>query len=296
MTNILVYGATGAQGRPVARQLLEAGHKVRILLRPNQQADDLVAMGAEPVIGDMADPVSLDHASAGIEGVFLLVPWFDPKVDYGIKVIDAAVRAGVRRIVWNASGAIPPMETGNPGIDMRREIIKHLEASGLDFAALQPTVYMENLLGPWTAPEVVSKDRVAYPIPNSVRLQWISHEDAAAFVVAAFDQLPPGGHRIEICGPETLTGNDIADRFSRALGRPIAFRPMPPKEFGQIMDNAFGGGGESTAAFYEAVYANPDLLSSRIDYAALSRILRISPTSMQDFASSNSAAFGSSRT
>ena len=296
MTNILVYGATGAQGRPVARQLIAAGHNVRILLRDGEEAPDLIALGAQPVIGDMTDLDSLLRASAGVAGVFLLVPFLDPKAEYGINAIDAAVRAGVQRIVWNASGAIMPVDTGNRGIDMRRVIVAHLEASGLDFAALQPTVYMENLLGPWTAPEVAAKDSLAYPIPNSVRLQWISHEDAAAFVVAAFDQLRAGGHRIEICGPETLTGDDIADRFGKALGKTITFRPMPPKEFGAIMDSAFGGGGDSTAAFYEAVYANPDMLSSRIDYAALSATLHIAPVSMEEFARRHAAAFGGAGT
>jgi len=290
--SILIYGATGAQGGPVARQLIEAGHHVRILLRSGQQADDLVRLGAEPATGDMSNAASLASASAGMDGVFLLVPFFDPRPAYGINAITAAVGAGVKRIVWNASGAIAPIDTGNPGVDMRRVVLGHLETSGLDFAALQPTVYMENLLGPWTAPEVAAKDSLAYPIPNSVRLQWISHEDAAAFAVAAFDQLPAGGHRINICGPETLTGEDIADRFSRALGRAIRFRAMPPAEFGDVMDRAFGGGGKTTAAFYETVYADPEILSTRIDYAALSGMLRISPTTMESFARRHAQAFG----
>jgi uncharacterized protein YbjT (DUF2867 family) len=292
MPRYLVYGATGAQGRPVARQLIEAGHDVRILARSADRAKDLRAIGAEVIAGDMGDPASLDRASAGMDGVFLLVPFFDPQAAYGIAAIDAARRAGVARIVWNASGAIPPAETGNPGVDMRRTILAHLERSGLDFAALEPTLYMENLLGPWTAPEVAAADSLAYPIPTTVRLQWISHEDAAAFVVAAFAQLPKGGHRIEVCGPESLTGDDIAARFSRALGCTIRFRPMPPREFGAIMDRTFGGGGDAVASFYEAVHANPAIFSTRIDYAALSARLRIAPTTMEDFARRHANAFG----
>jgi uncharacterized protein YbjT (DUF2867 family) len=292
MSRYLVYGATGAQGQPVARQLLEAGHHVRLLVRSADRARDLVAMGAEAVPGDMGDPASLEAASAGVDGVFLLVPFFDPRPAYGIAAIDAARRAGVGRIVWNASGAIPPADTGNPGVDMRRRILAHLEASAIDFAALEPTLYMENLLGPWTAPEVAAADRVAYPIPTTVRLQWISHEDAAAFAVAAFAQLPKGGHRIEVCGPETLTGEDIARRFSRALGREIGFRPMPPREFGAIMDRVFGGGGDAVAGFYEAVHANPGMFSTRIDYAALSETLRIAPVPMEEFVRRHARAFG----
>jgi uncharacterized protein YbjT (DUF2867 family) len=292
MPRHLVYGATGAQGRPVARQLLEAGHHVRVLVRSEERARDLHAIGAEVIAGDMGDPASLDRASAGIDGVFLLVPFFEPQPSYGIAAIDAARRAGVGRIVWNASGAIPPRGTGNPGMDMRRTILAHLEGSGLDFAALEPTLYMENLLGPWTAPEVAAADSLAYPIPTTVRLQWISHEDAAAFAVAAFAQLPEGGHRIEVCGPETLTGADIAVAFSRALGRAIRFRPMPPREFGAIMDRAFGGGGDAVATFYGAVYASPEFFSTLIDYAALSEQLRITPTTMEDFGRRYADAFG----
>lgn len=292
MQNILVYGATGAQGKPVARQLIKAGHRVRVLARTPDSAAELGTLGAEIVTGDLSDAASLARASAGMDGVFLLVPFFDPQPSYGINAINAAKNAGVKRIVWNASGAIIPAETGNPGVDMRRAILAALEASGIDAVTLQPTVYMENLLGPWTAPEVAAANRLAYPIPNTVRLQWISHEDAAAFAVAAFRQLPGGKHVIQICGPETLTGEGMAERFSRALGRPISFRPMPPREFGDFMDRAFGGGGQEIAAFYEAVYANPDLLSTRIDYAALSAQLKITPVSMEDFARRSAAAFG----
>jgi uncharacterized protein YbjT (DUF2867 family) len=289
---ILVYGATGAQGLPVARRLIESGYSVRALLRPGRKAPELAALGVEMVEGDMSDPASLGNASTGADGVFLLVPFLDPRPEYGVNAIDAAARAGVSQIVWNATGAIPDADTGNPGVDMRRRVLASLEESRIDFVALQPTVYMENLLGPWTAPEVAAKDSLAYPIPNAVRLQWISHEDAAAFAVAAFSQLPPGAHKIEVSGPESLAGEQIAERFGRALGRRIRFRPMPPGEFGDIMDRVFGGGGASTAAFYDAVYADPEILSTRIDYATLSRTLRIKPTTMEDFARRHAAAFG----
>lgn len=292
MARILVYGASGTQARPTARKLIEAGHRVRLLVRDEARVADLADLGAEVVRGDLEDRRSLERASSGIDGVFLLVPFFGGTEEQGSNAIDAAKAAGVRRIVWNASGQIMPIPTGNPAVDMRGGILKRLRNSGMSFAALQPTVYMENLLGPWTAPEIAANDRLAYPIPNAVRLQWISHEDSAAFAVAAFDQLPDGSHVLEICGPETLTGEDMAARFSSALGRRISFRPMPPREFGDILDRAFGGGGASTAAFYEEVYRNPALLSTNIDYAALSRLMRIDPVPLEEFARRHAAVFG----
>ncbi len=223
--------------------------------------------------------------------MFLLLPFFGPNEAHARTLIDAARAAGMRRIVWNATGGIPPVLTGAPGVDIRLTIRDLLAESGLEWVALQPTIYMENLLGPWTAPEVAAADRLAYPIPETLGLQWISHEDAAAFSVAAFALPGQPREAVMICGPETLTGPQMARSFTRGLGRTITFRPMPPREFGRIMDQAMGGGGDAVAALYEAVATTPDLMATRIDHAALLARLPIQPVSLEAFARRHAAAF-----
>lgn len=292
MSRILVTGASGAQGRPVAQHLLAAGHRVRLFVRDTTKVADLVAAGAEAVEGDHDDIAAIRRAMAGQEGLFLLLPFFGPNEEHGRNLIDAARAAGLRRVVWNATGGIPPVPTGTPGVDIRLAIRDRLAASGMEWVALQPTLYMENLLGPWTAPEVASADRLAYPIPDTLPLQWISHEDAAAFSAAAFALQGHPAEAVMICGPEMLTGPQMARSFSRALGRDITFRSMPPHEFGAIMDRVMGGGGDAVAALYEAVATNPDLMATRIDHAALLARLPIRPVSLEDFARRHAAAFG----
>ena len=166
MKNILVFGATGPQGRPVAEKLAAAGFKVRALVRDAGKAKDLAASGVEIVVGDMTDAASVSAAMHGQEGVFLLVPFLTGRVEHATTIIDAAMQHGARKIVWNATGTIVPVETGNPAIDMRRVILTALEASGIPFVALQPTVYMENFLLPFVAAEVAQKDALAYPFPE----------------------------------------------------------------------------------------------------------------------------------
>lgn len=292
MQNILVIGASGAQGGPVARHLLATGKHVRLLVRHPDRVTGLVAAGAEVMVGDFDDAASLAQAAKGMEGAFLLFPFMNPRLDHARAVIGALTAAGVRRVVWNATGAIPPVATGNPGVDIRRYILALLEESGMDVVALQPTVYMENLLGPWTAPEVIAEDRLAYPLPPTVAVQWISHEDAGAFAAAAFDHLPTGRHLVEISGPEALRGPEAAASFTRGLGRPVTYRAMPPAEFGAVIDRAFGGGGAGATAFYEAVAANPDLIETHIDHAVLLARLPIQPTTMEAFANRHAADFG----
>lgn len=292
MQKILVTGATSAQGRPVAEQLIARGHSIRILARNPAKAADLAVRGAEVVQGSYDDPVAIARAAEGQHAMFLLLPFFAPNEQQARNLVGAAQAAGLRRIVWNATGAIPPAPTGAPAVDIRLTIRDLLAESGLDWVALQPTVYMENLLGPWTAPELASTGRLAYPVPDTLGLQWISHQDAAAFAVAAFDLAGHPQEAVEICGPETLTGPQVAQSFSRGLGRPVTWRAMPPREFGGIMDRVMGGSGDAVAGFYEAVAANPDLMTTRIDHAALLAHLPIRPTTMEDFARTHAAAFG----
>lgn len=290
--SVLVYGATGAQGRPVARRLLQEGRRVRVLTRRPAAAADLAALGAEVVEGDLDRPETLAAAGDGMDGVHLLVPFFGGTAAQGIRAIEAARASGVRLVVWNATGAIPPARTGNPAVDVRIDVLDALRASGLPAVVLEPTIYMENLLGPWTAPEVAASGRLAYPLPAAARLQWVAHEDVGALAAAAFGRPGLAGRRFAACGPERLDGPAMAERFAAALARPVSYRPMPPAEFGAVVDRAFGGGGAGAAAYYEAVHADPRAHSTDIDHAALVRALPIAPTPLRDWVARHADAFG----
>ncbi len=64
---ILLAGATGVVGRPLARRLLARGHAVRALVRDATGAGDLAAAGAEVVTGDVFDPDAAAGAADGCE-------------------------------------------------------------------------------------------------------------------------------------------------------------------------------------------------------------------------------------
>lgn len=115
MARFLVTGASGFLGNAIARQLLAAGHAVSALCRGdnNPNLDDLPV---NIVQADLSDPASLRHVADGCEGVFhvaadyrLWVP--DPDRMYAANVegsaalVDAAIAAGVTRIVYTSSVA-----------------------------------------------------------------------------------------------------------------------------------------------------------------------------------------------
>lgn len=279
MKNILVIGATGPQGRPVVEKLLKAGYAVRALVRDAAKAEEMALLGVDVVQGDLNDEASILHAMQGQEGVFLLISFITGTAAQASSVIKAAVSHGVKKIVWNTTGPIVPFDTGNPSIDMRRQILSTLQDSGLSFAALQPTVYMENFLIPAIAEEVAQENVLAYPMPEAVLCQWISHQDAAAYVVAAFKNDSAEQLVMEICGPERLSGSQIADRFSKALGRTITFRSMPPEAFAQAI--SFGGNEASVIQYYTSVFENPAIMTTNIGYDHVLDTLPITPLTVE---------------
>ncbi len=291
---LLSYGATGSQGRPVAEKLLAAGHEVRVLTRDPEKVTGLA--GAEAVAGDMADAASLAAATEGREGMFLHVPFFTPKpqdgLTYAQNALEAARTAEVKLIVWNASGEIPPERSGNPGFDVRLDILDAVKATGIPYIVLQPTAYMENFFGPWTREELVKNDTFAYPTPNTVEMQWIATSDVATFATYAFAHPELAPLNLKISGPERLNGEGVAARFSRGLGREIAFRAMPAEEFGRKLDAVFPGMGEGAAQGYAAAYEHPERFSTNVDLAAALEKMPVETTTLEAWVRGHAEMFG----
>src|SRR5438445_10401688 len=126
---VVVTGATGTQGGATARALLAAGHRVRALTRRPDSAADLHELGAEVVTADFDDPSSLDRAFAGADAVFLVTTPFgtdlDTEIRHGVDAVDAAVRAGVRHLVYT-SAPNADRRTGIPHFHSKLVVERHL--------------------------------------------------------------------------------------------------------------------------------------------------------------------------
>ena len=124
----LVTGATGFVGSAVARALLTAGHRLRLLVREGSDRSNLANLHpVELVVGDLRDPASLERAVAGCRYLLhvaadyrLWVP--DPaamnhaNVDGTSALLRAAQAAGVERMVYCSSvAALGLVGDGTPG-------------------------------------------------------------------------------------------------------------------------------------------------------------------------------------
>lgn len=127
MTTLLT-GASGFVGASVLRHLIEAGHDVRVLVRPNSDRRNLEGTQCEVVTGDLEDAPSLEKAVSGCEAVFHVAadyrlwvtdagPMYRANVDGTRNLLLAAANAGVKRIVYTSSVATLGILPGDQAAD-----------------------------------------------------------------------------------------------------------------------------------------------------------------------------------
>lgn len=294
---VLVYGAAGSQQYPVIKALLNKGAEVYATTHSETNLEKLTRAGAKAVLADMSDKERLKEISKGIDAVSLLVPFFlansSDGLQYAKNAIDAAIANNVKLLVWNSSGFILPDKIGNPAIDIRIDILSYLKNSSLPNIVIQPSVYTENLLGPWTAPFVQNEKRVAYPAPEEMPVGWIATQDVAALVAEAIYKPELTGNSFLVSGLENLTGNQLANKFSIGLNETISYYPMPPKQFGQILDTLFGAGaGKGAEEMYQQIADTkqyPVMFSP--DMPDVLKKLPIKMTSVEDWVSQHTQVF-----
>jgi len=112
----LLTGASGFVGSAVARKLIGAGFTVRALVRPTSNISRLAGLDLERVVGDLRDAEAVTRAMTGARHVFHVAADYrlwapDPKEIYASNVdgtrtlMEAAMRAGVERVVYTSSVA-----------------------------------------------------------------------------------------------------------------------------------------------------------------------------------------------
>ncbi len=255
---ILVFGATGSQQFNIIGEARKKGAEVIAATSSETSFKKLKQAGATPILANMSDAAKMREITKNIEAIALMIPVSLPNpldsLQYARNVIDAAKENGVNKIVWNTSGWLAPHKIGIPGEDVKLDIRDYLKNSGLNYIIIEPTIYMENMMGPFCAPFVKNEKKLAYPTPEAMPIGWIASRDVSAFVVEAIYNTKLKADTFQISGLENLSGNDLAEQFSKGVGENIAYYTQPSKEFGDILRPFVGeAGAAGVASYYESL-------------------------------------------
>ncbi|TPN81061.1 NmrA/HSCARG family protein [Mesorhizobium sp. CU2] len=231
---ILVTGATGRVGRHVVDQLVQRGAKVRVLTRDPSKAT--FPTGVEIAQGELLDIDALRNAFNGVRTLFLLNAVTGDEFTQAIITLNIARESGVERVVYlsvfNADHAV-----NVPHFAVKSGAERMLEQMGFSATILRPSYFIDN--------EVMTKDVIfnygVYPMPIGGKgVAMVDARDIAE--VAAIELIrrdqAPGKLPIEtinLVGPDTLTGSDVAAIWSQVLGRVVAYGGDEPSGFEQTM-------------------------------------------------------------
>lgn len=288
MDKVLVLGATGDQGQPLLRKLAAAGIAVRAGTRDPADFPRDAFPDAEPVAVDFADQASLDAAAQGCAGIVMHLPFtFDRAVatTMGRNIAAAAARAKVGKIVFHTSCVVMDEDLGIGGHDGRRDIERELSGVGVPYVFIRSAVFMNNMVRVWVKPAILKHGVFAYPCRPDLGISWISLDDVADYMVAAYLHPDLMADRLTVGGPEVLTGAEVAARLTTALGRPIRFENLEPDAFARAMSKLVTGSEEvppgsiydGMAAFYRW-YNRCDESPLAIDLRPVLARLAVRPT------------------
>ena len=225
-------GAVGAIGRNVTEFLLASGHKVRALVRrEDERAENLRQLGAEVVQGDLADLASMHRAIEGCRRIYFGMSVSAAYLEATINTAAVACHHGVEAFVNMSQMTVTQMSisetTNSPQHRLHWLAEQALAWSGLPVVTVRPTVFLEGFFMLLTAAGVRGSDALALPM-GSGKTSPISSVDVARAVTAILeDPAPHIGQTYNLTGSESADLDHFADVFSEALGRPIRYRDLP---------------------------------------------------------------------
>lgn len=286
---ILVSGATGLVGRNVVEQLLKRGADVRALVRDPAKAD--LPAGVSVAKGDLLDVDALRSAMSGVSTLFLLNAVVPDEFTQALIALNLAREAGIERIVY-LSVIHSDRYVNVPHFAGKFAVERMIEQMGLNATILRPAYFMNNDI---TIKDVVTGYGV-YPMPIGDKgLAMIDARDIGE--IAAIELLrreqaaaPLPLDLINLVGPDTLTGSDVAAIWSDVLGRPIAFPGNDTAAFEQNLRQFMPGWMAYDMRLMSERFLTEGMRPEAGDVARLTALLGRPLRSYRNFATEISAA------
>ena len=214
-----VSGASGHLGRATVAELLQrpGGHEVVAISR----TPETITMPVQGRFGDYNRPESLAEAYADLDRL-LIIPTVDPELGkkgaQNVAAIDAAVRAGVKNIVFmSAAGARQSEEPALGAPYWRGE--QHLIATAPEWTILRMNFYAESFAQ-------MAQASLAQGVLTGLaenRVAFVARGDVAAAAAGILIGDGHAGATYNATGAERLSGAERAALIAEVTGQPLTF-------------------------------------------------------------------------
>ncbi len=247
---ITVFGATGAQGGGLVRAICNDSNSeftARAVTRdPNSdKAKELAKLGAEVVYGDLSDSASVHKALKGAYGAFFVTFFwahFSPEQEKAEAAVfaKAAKEEGLKHAIWSTledTRELVPLHDDRmptlrenykvPHFDAKGESNKFFKEAGVPTTFFHVSFYWDNFIYFGAGPKRGQDGKLALTLPiGDAKMAGIATDDIGKCAYGVFKN--PGAHINEDVGiaGEHLTGQQMADALSKALGEPVIYNKI----------------------------------------------------------------------
>jgi uncharacterized protein YbjT (DUF2867 family) len=251
---IAVVGATGAQGGGLVRAILAEpgkGFAVRALTRnpTSDKAKALAAAGVEVVAADLDDAASVRRAFEGAYGAFCVTNFwehFSPEKELAQarNMAQAAKDAGVKHVIWSTledtRKRVPLSDSRMPTLKDKYKV-PHFDAKGeangifselgVPTTFLNTSFYWDNMISFGSGPKPGPDGKLALTLPmGDKKLPAMAVEDIGRCALGVFERPELIGKTVGIAG-EHLTGAQMAEALTKALGKPVVYNAVTPEVY-----------------------------------------------------------------
>lgn len=225
--SIVVTGASGHLGRLIVTELLAAGADPATVVAGARRPEAAADLGVATVALDYTEPETLAKAFAGVDTVMLVSSSaVGQRLPQHKAVIDAAVEAGVTRIVYTSASHADTSDL--VVVPEHRATEELLRASGLAWTILRNNWYTENYLG---SVEGARATGVVLGAAGEGKVASAPRADYAAAAAAVLLGEGHDGKVYELSGDHAWDYPELAAAIGEVIGREVVYRDLPGEEY-----------------------------------------------------------------
>ena len=258
---LLVTGATGNVGRAVLAELAREPVSIRAFVRDPSRLG-ISASNVEVVSGDIQDEAALKRAFEGVEAAFLASAFSPRMAELHLKCVMAAKAAGVSRIVQLSGVGADKHVCCARALRWLGQTEKATQESNICVTHLRPTFFMQNLFR--FASSIAEQGVIAGPFRSS-KWTFVDARDVGCVAARAMLDSTHAGKAYTVTGSECLTYQEVAEKLTKVLGKPIRYTDITANE---------------ARGRLQAAGASPVMIEATLELwdACASKLINVAPT------------------
>ncbi|MFN2224294.1 MAG: SDR family oxidoreductase [Candidatus Promineifilaceae bacterium] len=273
MEKILVLGGTGMLGEPVVRHMLANGMQVRLLARDPEKARAMFGETLEIVPGDATDPVAVEEALSGCDGVHISVGGPAERIA-AENAATLASKHKLQRLTYISGATAFEQNRWFPMTEQKLEAEKAIRESGVPFTLFCPTWPMEQL------PRFARGGQPLLVGDQPPPFHWFAADDFGRMVAAAYQNPDSAGKKLFVHGPEAMPMNEALSRYCRVFHPEVESVPLMPIEAARATAKSSGN---QMLGFFAELMAYFEQVGEMGDPGEANQLLGAPATTLEDW-------------